>query len=76
MEGQLFNSETKSQEQAILAHLQSGRSITPIDALNLYKCFRLGARIFGLKKAGYKIESQRVKVASGKSVASYRLVVQ
>lgn len=76
MQGQLFNSETKSQESAILEHLRSGRAITPIDALNLYKCFRLGARIYGLKKAGHKIESEMVTVPSGKRVASYRLVTQ
>lgn len=76
MQGQLFNSETKSQESAILEHLRSGRTITPIDALNLYKCFRLGARIFGLKKQGYKIESEMITVPSGKRVASYRLVSQ
>ena len=75
-QGQLFTSETKSQEQAILSHLKSGRSITPIEALSLYKCFRLGARIYGLKKAGFNIESQMVKVPSGKRVASYRLVTQ
>lgn len=75
MQGQLsFNSETKSQEENILRHLQSGRSINPLQALELYRCFRLGARIFGLKQQGHKIESQMVKVPSGKRVASYRMV--
>lgn len=74
MQGQLFNAETKSQEAAILDHLLSGRPITPIDALNLYKCFRLGARIYGLKKLGHPIEREMVTVGSGKRVASYRLV--
>lgn len=73
-QGQLFTSETLSQEEAILRHLKSGQAITPLDALNLYRCFRLGARIYGLKKLGHKIESQMIKVASGKRVASYRLV--
>lgn len=72
-QGQLFNAETKSQEAAILDHLRAGRSITPIDALNLYKCFRLGARIFSIKKAGHEIEREMITVASGKRVASYRL---
>jgi len=73
-QGQLYNSQTKSQESAILEHLKSGRRITPIDALSLYKCLRLGARIYGLKKQGFQIESEMVKVPSGKRVASYRLV--
>jgi hypothetical protein len=76
MQGQLFNSETKSQEMAILEHLKSGRAITPIDALNLYRCFRLGARVFSLKKQGFQIESEMIRVPSGKRVASYRLVTQ
>jgi hypothetical protein len=42
--------EEKSQLQRVRKHLLSGRSITPIDALNLYGCFRLGAIIFELRK--------------------------
>lgn len=72
-EGQLFNAETHSQEEAIKQHLLSGRSITPIDALNLYKCFRLGARIWSIKKAGFEIEREMITVPSGKRVAQYRL---
>lgn len=72
-QGQLFNPETRSQEAAILNYLERGNSITPIDALNMFKCFRLGARIYGLKKAGHQIESEMVRVPSGKRVASYKL---
>lgn len=63
----------RSQEDRILAHLKSGRSITPIEALNLYKSFRLGARIHTLKKQGYKIEKQMVETPGGAHVAQYRL---
>lgn len=66
--------ETKSQESAILEWLERGNSLTPIAALDLFKCFRLGARIHGLKKQGYNIESELVQVPSGKRVARYRLV--
>lgn len=72
-QGSLFNNETKSQESAILEYLRQGNALTPIDALSLFKCFRLGARIFGLKKQGWNIEREMVKVPSGKNVASYRL---
>jgi hypothetical protein len=48
------------QTDAILLHLQSGRTITPIDALSKYGCFRLGARIFDLKEAGHPIEKEMV----------------
>jgi len=49
-----------TQEQMVLEHLQSGKSITPIDALNLYGCFRLSAIIFNLKRDGHDIIMQRV----------------
>lgn len=74
MQGQLFTSETRSQEEAILRHLQSGRSINPLQALDLYRCFRLGARIFELKQEGHPIEKEMIKVSGGKKrVASYKL---
>lgn len=65
--------DRKTQEANILAHLESGRAITPLDALNLYKCFRLGGRIYDLKKRGYKIEKKMVQTPGGAHVASYFL---
>lgn len=65
---------TETQTAQILAHLKTGRSITPLEALDQYGCFRLGARIFDLKERGFKIHSERVEVAPGKRVASYTLV--
>lgn len=47
-----------SQKQAILEYLLSGKSITPLEALDLFKCFRLGARIWDLKKEGHDIKSE------------------
>jgi len=60
-----------SQAKRILAYMQEGHRITPIDALNLFRCFRLGARIADLKKDGHQIESEFVKTESGKRVKSY-----
>lgn len=62
-----------SQEQRILNHLQSGKHLTPIEALNRFGCFRLGARIYELKQAGHSITSTLVELPNGKRVASYRL---
>jgi len=45
----------KSQSLRILKHLHSGKSISPIQALERYGCFRLAARIHGLKQMGYRI---------------------
>ena len=64
----------------VLAHLKSGKPITPVEALGEYGCFRLGARIFDLKKRGYRIDRQMVDVETRDGgiarVAEYRLVDQ
>jgi hypothetical protein len=61
------------QADAILHWLRDGHSITPIQALNVFGCFRLGARIWELKRRGYNIESKMIKTTAGKRVAEYRL---
>lgn len=63
----------KTQEAKILAALQKGKKITPLDALRQFDCFRLGARIFALRKAGHKITSSLTKTRTGKYVALYEL---
>ena len=47
-----------SHKELILSHLMEGKSITPLEALDLFKCFRLGARIWDLKKEGHDIKSE------------------
>ena len=60
-----------TQSEQILTHLRS-RSISAIEALGEYGCFRLAARIDELRKAGHRIESRTVK-ANGKRYARYQL---
>jgi hypothetical protein len=62
-----------SQKIAILRFLQEGNRITPLLALEKFKCMRLGGRCFELRKEGYNIKSEMVKVPSGKRVKSYWL---
>ena len=64
-----------TQANAILKHVQDGNGITPMDALELCGCFRLSARIADLKKRGYEIITEKVKVDGGKYVARYHLAV-
>ena len=52
--------------------MAKGNSITPIDALKLFGCFRLGARAFDLREMGYNIETKMVSI-NGKHFASYSL---
>jgi len=65
----------KSQQEKVLGHLQAGQSITPIEALNNYGCFRLAAVIHKLKQKGYTIESTSVS-RNGKCFAKYQLVLK
>lgn len=55
-----------TQNEMILGHMLEGKSITALDALNLYGCFRLGARVWDLKKRGYPIKGQMVEVGENK----------
>lgn len=51
---------TESQNKQILAHLEAGLSITPLEALKRYGCFRLGARIHDLRAKGYPIATNMI----------------
>lgn len=62
-----------SQNDKIIKHLQKGRSLTPLQALDRYGCMRLASRIGELRDRGYKIVSNRVK-RGGKVYAEYRLI--
>ena len=62
-----------TQNNQILNHLHAGNSITPLDALKLFGCFRLGARIYDLKQQGHSIESKPLRVGN-KRVAIYSML--
>jgi hypothetical protein len=53
-----------TQTKSILNYLQKGFSITPLEALDKFGCFRLGARIHDIKELGYDVQSKIVR--SGK----------
>ncbi len=44
-----------SQKTQILNYLKRGRAITPLEALRKFGCFRLGARVWELRRAGHNI---------------------
>ena len=62
-----------SQRDAILNHLESGRTITSLEALNLYGCLRLAAIIYSLREEEFKIKTEMIDV-NGKTIAEYSLV--
>lgn len=57
----------------LLRALQRGERLTPISALQGYQCFSLSQRMGELKRAGWPIISEMVKMPSGKRVAEYSL---
>lgn len=64
-----------NQRDAILNYLKQGNSITPLEALNLFKCMRLGARMWELEHLhGYSIVKDMVKdEMTGKHYMRYSL---
>lgn len=68
-----------NKKKSVFEHLKSGRTITSLEAFNLYKTLRLSAIIFSLKEEGrksntYDIESTMVKKGDC-NVAEYRMVI-
>lgn len=62
----------KTQKQQIQAYLTKGKSLTPIDALTKFGCFRLAARIADLRNDGLNIAT-KIITKNGRSFASYTL---
>lgn len=67
--------KTETQCKKIAAHLEGGNTITALEALNLFGCFRLASRIHDLRVQGYDIIVDRIKTNSGKYVAQYKMAV-
>ncbi len=61
-----------SQTDRILAHLKC-EPITPLQALRLYGCLRLGARILDLRSKGYAISTDMIEISGRQRVARYSL---
>lgn len=64
----------ETQRDLVQHHLESGRSITPLEALRLYGCFRLSACVYALKRErGMNIETT-MREEDGRRFAEYSLV--
>lgn len=63
-----------TQNAQIRQALESGAILTPLVALQQFGCFRLSERIRECERGGLVVEHERVKLDSGKSVMSYRLL--
>ena len=68
-------SRQKTQLENVLLYLQEHKQdgITPLEALQMFGCFRLSGIIYKLKKQGYKIKTEIVKIET-KHFANYKLI--
>lgn len=62
-----------SQNARIAAWLESGHTITSLEALTRFGCMRLASRICDLRDRGMQIKSEKIKTLSGKWVTMYSL---
>lgn len=49
-----------SHEERILDHLGKKKSISGLEAIDLFGCYRLAARIHDLREAGHAIETNTI----------------
>lgn len=66
-----YNEDSKKNQcDYLLDYLERYNSITPMEALNAFNCFRLGARVSDLRADGYNIITEINP--KGKRYAIYR----
>ena len=64
---------SNTQNQLILNYLKKGNSITSLEALQKFNCFRLSARIFNLREDGYNIITKYI-TNNNTTYAEYRFI--
>jgi hypothetical protein len=67
---------TDNEQVLRLLRLRGAAGLTPLEALREVGTFRLGARVFDLRKAGHRIEREWVTTPGGSRVARYVLIDQ
>lgn len=60
-----------TQKERILNHLKRFGSITQLEAINLYWDWRLSDKIYRLKKDGYDIKTETLKVKRADKTDAY-----
>ena len=65
-----------SQTDMVLGYLQKGKTLTPMEALDKFGCFRLAARVHDLRNSGHNILATDYETPTGKRVARYSLKVK
>ena len=63
------NRKHETQYARILRFLQTGKNLTPLEALNLFGTLRLSAQIFVMRERGHDIKTEIVEVKTREGVA-------
>jgi len=63
-----------TQTTQILHYLKQGNKLTSWEAIHKFRCTRLSAVIYNLKKYGYEIVSVQQTAKNGKKYAEYTLL--
>lgn len=63
----------QSQNKQILGYLQTGKTLSALQALTLFKCMRLASRINDLRKDGHEIITDII-YQKDKHWANYKLI--
>lgn len=61
------------QAQKVLKHLKRKKTITPLEAIGVFGIYRLAARIFELRKAGFNVITKMNMDEQGRPYARYSL---
>ena len=62
-----------SQSAEIIKYLETGKTLTPLDALRLMGTFKLSTRCGELRQAGYDIKSEWIRLGNGKRIKQYHI---
>ena len=65
---------TLSQNKAVIKYLKKHRTLTAMEALAKFKCFRLASRINDLRNYGYIIRTHMIYESNGKRYAKYQYI--
>lgn len=63
----------ESQNARIKEWLLQGKTLTQMEALELFQCMRLASRIHDLRNRGLNVHKEKVITPSGKYVTMYSL---
>lgn len=75
MNNNINRESSESQNAKIRDWLESGNTLTPMEALQMFGCFRLASRIHDLRSRGLNIAMKKIHGQNGKRYAQYSIAI-